>query len=163
MSSSFSETESVDRTPVAKDIFTYCTKEKIDTWHVVMHHDSKGIVDRVMCKACRSEHKYKKKTAAKAAPTSRSTLVRKVVSPAERSKVMSQGSFEEDWFKGVKSWGQKEVHKYDPKRHFALKEVLNHEVFGKGVVKGRRENKIDVLFQNGLKVLPSPRKPMIEH
>ncbi len=159
MSSQFNENEVLDRTPVAKDIFTYCTKEKTDTWHVVMNHDASGIVDRVLCKACRSEHKYRRKAIpAKAEARSRSTIVRKVVSPAERSKVLSKGSFEDDWFKCIKDWGDREVANYDPKRHFVIKEILRHEVFGKGIVKARRENKIDVLFQNGLKVLPSPAK-----
>jgi hypothetical protein len=156
MTEKFSEAELADRTPVAKEVFTHCTKEKIDTWHIVMNHDAKGYVNRVQCKACKSEHKYKK-LSTPAKPV-KAAAVRKVVSPSERAKVMNQGTFEQDWFAAIKKWGDKQVSDYDPKRHYILKEVLLHEVFGKGVVKGRRENKIDVLFQNGLKVLPSPSK-----
>ncbi len=155
MTNKFTESEMVDKTAVAKELFTYCTKEKIDTWHVVMNHDARGFVDKVLCKACKSEHKYRKTSVAAASPTKKSATVKKVVSPADRAKVVNSGSFEADWFKGIKVWGEKEVEGYDPKKHFALNHVLKHEVFGKGIVKSRRENKIDVLFQTGLKVLPS--------
>jgi hypothetical protein len=145
-----------DRTPVAADVFTYCTKEKIDTWHVVMNHNAAGIVDRVQCKSCRSEHRYK----VTAKVTSFATAVRK---PVVRSSSGAAGSasgskspeMEASWFQQIKAWGEKPVKAFDPATHFKKGEVFNHSVFGKGVVQTRRENKIDVLFTNGLKTLPS--------
>lgn len=147
-----------DRTPVAQDVFTYCTREKTETWHVVRNHDAKGIVERVVCKACGSEHRYRRATVAattKSGPTR--TLVRSA-SGATRSSGVSAASsqaLDETWFQGIKKWGEKPVKTFDPTVHFTNGEVFEHTVFGKGVVQSRRENKIDVLFKSGLKTLPS--------
>jgi len=149
-----------DRTPVAQDVFTYCTKEKIDTWHVVRNHNAKGIVDRVVCKACGSEHKYRAVAVAKvSAAAKRGTVTRTadghMRSPARAASTASSASLEDTWLKGLKKWGDKPVPGFDPASTFQAGEVFVHEVFGKGVVQTRRENRIDVLFQQGIKTLPS--------
>lgn len=143
-----------DRTPVAQDVFTYCTKEKIDTWHVVVHHDALGFVDRVQCKACKSSHKYRKLALAK--------VTRKKSPPgakaiAARVAKADPAAFQDEWLAGIKGWGEKPVRAYSPTIIFVKGEVVNHEVFGKGYIKARRDNRVDVVFQNGLKVLPSPK------
>jgi hypothetical protein len=140
-----------EKTPVASDIFTYCTREKIDTWHVVRNHNAKGIVDRVVCKACKSEHQYKVPKAW--VTTTKSTAKSRAAAAAP--KPMSLEVMNETWLKGLKKWGDKVVEKFDAKKSFNQGEVLNHDHFGKGVVQGRRENKVDVLFKEGIKILPS--------
>jgi hypothetical protein len=161
-----------DKTPVAQEVKTYCTREKTDTFHIVMNHDRMGYVDRVKCKACGSEHKYKK-TVVKAtvSSTPKTAFVRSnsgtlMVNPAapkssSASKGASRGSgsaqLEDSWFLKIKKWGEKPVRDYNPQENFDLNEVFKHEVFGKGAVQTRRENKIDVLFQVGLKTLPSKK------
>ena len=147
-----------DRTPVAQDVFTYCTKEKTDTWHVVRNHNGNGIVDRVICKSCGSEHKYRlAKAAAAPAKSTRSVVVRGSAPRASAPAAPSAGVLEATWFAGIKKWGEKPVACFDPETSFGPGDVFDHEVFGKGVVQTRRENKIDVLFKAGLKTLPSKR------
>lgn len=150
-----------DRTPVAQDLFTWCTKEKTETWHVVRNHNGNGIVERVICKACGSEHKYRLKlTSTREKPAGSRVIVRgsNSAAPAVSSKTL-----EETWMAGLKKWGAKPVKPFQVTLHFAVGEVLEHSVFGKGVVQTRRENKIDVLFQNGqMKTLPSATKPPLE-
>lgn len=138
-----------DKTPVAGDVFTFCTKEKIETWHVVRNHTPSGIVDRVVCKACKSEHKYKSKIAAAAALSSRK-LVKKAGGTLLSNTKPKVKSPEEVWFAAIKKWGEKPVESFDSARHLAVGEVFSHPSFGKGVVQARRENKIDVVFTNGL-------------
>ncbi len=156
-----------EKTPVAKDLFTLCTKEKVDTWHVVRNHNAQGIVDKVICKSCGSEHKYRApKAAAPARASSRSVILRSAsgallarptVAPtvAQTRADAGKSTLEETWFKGLKKWGTKEVSDFSPDTSYQAGEVFEHSVFGKGVVQARRENKIDVLFQIGLKTLPS--------
>ena len=58
-----------DRTPVARDLVTRCTRCKLELSHVVIFHNQEGIVEKVKCKTCGSEHKYrpdKKKAPSKA-------------------------------------------------------------------------------------------------
>ncbi|MBS1984063.1 MAG: hypothetical protein JST16_07810 [Bdellovibrionales bacterium] len=145
-----------DRTPVAQDIFTWCTKEKTETWHVVRNQGKDGIVDRVVCKACGSEHKYRRaaKTVTLTRAPGRNVIVR---NPQAASGGISSDAIETTWFAGVKKWGTKPVNNFDPGISFSVGEVVEHAVFGKGVVQTRRENKIDVLFKDGIKTLPSKR------
>jgi hypothetical protein len=150
-----------DKTPVAQEVKTYCTREKTDTFHLVMNHDRLGFVDRVKCKACGSEHKYKRQSVLKkpAAAPPRTIMVRTAAGAlTPQAKVEKKGAgalLEEEWFQKIKKWGAKPVKEFSVDEHFTVGEVLNHSVFGKGVVQTRRENKVDVLFQAGLKTLPS--------
>ena len=145
--------ENPDKTPVANDIFTYCTKEKIDTWHVVRNHNANGIVDRVVCKACKSEHKYRSQALAAVSGGAKKVAVKRVAGgPLGRPKAVAAPtkSLEEIWFSGVKKWGTKEVNPFDSNYHYKAGEVFDHASFGKGVVQLRRENKIDVLFASNV-------------
>ena len=156
----------IDRTPVAKDIFCFSPKEKAMTWHVVINHDANGYVDRVQCKVTGQVHKYKRQNkpaaAAKATSITRrapgsNVLLGKSVSSSAAKKMESSAVLEETWFAGIKAWGTKVVTNFDPAKSFEKRQVLEHAVFGKGVVQARRDNKIDVLFKEGVKTLPSPK------
>ncbi len=146
----------VDRTPVAQDIWCYSTKEKAFTWHVVVNHDKDGYVDRVECKVSKTIHKYKKEKTAKPDAKKRTVTRRK---PSSTQIIKTSATLEQSWFDGVKHWGDKVVKDFDPKKYFDEGEVLTHHVFGKGVVQKRRDNRIDVLFRNEIKTLPSVIKP----
>ncbi|MBW2561292.1 MAG: hypothetical protein JRE40_10625, partial [Deltaproteobacteria bacterium] len=68
-----------DRTPVAQNIATRCTKCKMELNHTVISHTMEGIVARVKCRTCGSEHKYhpeKKKAAPRAARSAGSTATK---------------------------------------------------------------------------------------
>ena len=147
----------VDRTPVAQDIWCYSTKEKAFTWHVVVNHDANGFVDRVQCKTSKTTHKYKRQnkeaTATKSKLTT-ATLTRR----ASPKAAETSANLEKIWFEGIKAWGQKVVPVYSPQQHYSAKDVLDHPTFGKGVVQARREHKIDILFQTGMKTLMSLEK-----
>ena len=147
-------TTNPDRTPVAHDVFTMCTKEKIKTFHVVMNHNTGGVVDRVQCKSCKSVHKYKSEAIARVMPvkssrTSRASTVSSVA-PSRSTEVLS-----ETWLAKLKTWGDRTPRDFDPAVSFIVGEVIQHVVFGKGVIEARRDNKVDVLFQAGVKTLPS--------
>ena len=140
----------IDRTPVAKEIWCYSTKEKTFTWHVVVNHDAKGFVDRVQCKTSGVIHKYKKQS--KTTTSAKKPSTRKVAPKAPVIDV------EAVWHKGVKNWGDKVVKNYTIENFYSPGEVIEHSSFGKGVVQGRRDNKIDTLFLTGMKTLVSIKK-----
>jgi len=151
----------VDKTPVAHELMCYNPKEKANTWHVVVNHDSKGYVDRVQCKVTGVIRKYKKQNVVKS-PAAAAKAIRKTA-PGETDangvrkpltfKVSRAEALEESWFKGVKAWRDKEVLAYSPETPFKAGDVLEHPNFGKGVVQLKRDNKIEVLFKSDLKVL----------
>lgn len=160
----------VDRTPVAQDIWCFSSKEKAFTWHVVLNHDAQGYVDRVQCKVSKSIHKYKRqnKSSGLASSSDRKVIRRDssgavVKAPSAKAiaaKAETSASLEQTWFEGIKNWGDKPVLTYSPDKFFDKNYVLEHAVFGKGVVQHRRDNKVDVLFKVGLKTLPNARKPL---
>ncbi len=155
------EQEKIDRTAVAQDIWCWSTKEKAFTWHVVVNHDANGIVDRVQCKVSKVIHKYKRmaKTTTSTKPATKSVTRKPSTAGAARAaaEAKSSAALEDLWFRGIKKWGEKPITKYDPKVTFQADEVVEHTTFGKGVVQARRDSRIDVLFQGGVKVLPSPK------
>lgn len=139
--------QDIDRTPVAKDIWCYSTKEKTFTWHVVVNHDENGFVDRVQCKVSKTIHKYRRQNK----PVS--TTLKKVVRKSSSSKAAPKLDFEELWYRGIRNWSTKVIKSYSPQTPLQNGDVFNHPNFGKGVVHARRDNKIDVLFKEGPKVL----------
>jgi hypothetical protein len=159
--------QDVDRTPVAHDIWCYSPKEKAFTWHVVVNHDAQGYVDRVQCKVSGYVHKYKRQNKTASASSSSSSVIRRnatgqtvgATSPkAKAASIENSASLEQSWFDGIKAWGDKPVLTYAPDKFWDKGDVLEHPVFGKGVVQVRRDNKVDVLFRVGLKTLPTARK-----
>jgi hypothetical protein len=163
-----------DRIPVAQDVFTYCTREKIETWHVVRNHNAQGTVDRVVCKSCKSEHNFirSKTSSLNTARSTSSGPARTIIrsssgtsssggsraAAAAASAAATAANQEESWFSGIKKWGDKAPKAYAPTTHFLIGDVVEHSVFGKGVVHVRRENKVEVLFKSGPKTLPSATK-----
>ncbi len=148
--------ENPDKTPVANDLFTYCTREKIDTWHIVRNHDAKGFVERVICKACGSEHKYRSAAMSAVASPNKKAAPKRSASSVQ-IPVKTDSQLRDMWLLGIKKWGAKEVNGFDATLSFRSGEVLEHKVFGKGVVQARRENRVDVLFELGMKTLPSAK------
>ena len=144
-----------ERTPVASDLFTLCTKEKIDTWHVVRNHNAMGIVDRVICKSCGSEHKYRSSAASAASSGVRKILRRPSSSSAAPTRSVN---LRDVWFEKLKLWGTKDPLSYAPDKSFAEGDVLKHSAFGRGAVSKLRGSRMDVLFESGMKVLPVKKK-----
>jgi|GEM_PF-305421 len=162
-----SEGKNIDKTPVAHDIWCYSPKEKAFTWHVVMNHDAQGYVDRVQCKVSGYPHKYKRQSKSASPASSTRKVIRRdssgnvVGAPSTRAKTAAMESsltLEQNWFDGIKAWGEKPVVIYAPDKFFDKGDVCEHAAFGKGVVQVRRDNKVDVLFKVGLKTLPTARK-----
>lgn len=147
-------TVDVDKTPVAKDIWCYSPREKAFTWHVVVNHDINGYVDRVQCKVTGTIHKYKRQNKA----SSSSSTVKKTLTRSAKTKVAVPAvDLETLWYNGIKEWGSKVVKTYSPQNPLQKGDVLEHPIFGKGVVQARRDNKIDVLFKAGPKTLLSAK------
>jgi ribosomal protein L44E len=141
--------ESVDKM-VGKEVEAYCGKCKADTWHVVtvVKNDK---ISKVICKICNATHAYKtpdKETPkAKAASTSarrRTTTGTKRVS----------GRGKKDWGTLVGQIEDKQVADYALSGEFSSTPAIRHKNFGVGVItKVLAKDKIEVLFQEGTKIL----------
>ena len=136
-----------DRTPVAKTVATMCSKCKLELNHVVLVHNKDGIVEKVKCNTCGSEHKYRpeKKTTGKKAPAKRGTRKKKL-DPAEIF-----GNLDE-------KFKDKNPVPYNMSESFNEKDVIDHKVFGKGFITSLpTSQQIEVAFIDGTRTLACNR------
>jgi len=134
-------TNDKDRTPVAQNVFTMCTKCEMELNHVVVAQNARGTVERVKCLTCGTEHKYRsdKKKAPKRT-AKKSTLVRKV----DFTKVF------EDLAEKFKD---KQALPYSMSGSFKKDDVIDHKTFGVGIVTNVSSDKMEVAFHDGPRAL----------
>ncbi len=132
-----------DKTPVAENMVTLCRKCKMELSHVVIAHNAEGIVARVKCRTCGSEHKYSpyKKPSRKTVTTSKnSTRTRKTDYAEEFQKLAEK-------YKDTKP-----VH-YSMSGSYRAEDVVDHQKFGVGIVMNVSYQKMEVAFPGGLRIL----------
>ena len=135
----------IDRTPVAKDIITDCSRCKLELNHIVVRHNTKGIVDRVKCHTCGFEHKYKPVKKKAAATKKRKSPTRKK-SPEKQYEALM-----------AKNIDVVPV-PYSMKASFSESDVIDHKTFGKGIITETSFERIEVLFKDGAKTLAADKK-----
>jgi hypothetical protein len=103
-----------------------------------------GVVDRVKCHTCGFEHKYKpvkKKTDG----TKRKSAMKKRPSGKEYEALMELNV-------------DKTPIPYTISSSFNDGEIIEHKTFGKGIVTGISYERVEVLFQDGIKTLAANKK-----
>ena len=137
--------DDIDRTPVARDIVTVCSRCKLELNHIVVRHNAEGIVDRVKCHTCGFEHKYKPVKKKAEGTKKRKTAVRKK-SPEKEYQTLMEKNIDVVPVQ------------YNMKASFGKGKVIDHKTFGKGIVLETSFERIDVLFQEGVKTLAADKK-----
>jgi hypothetical protein len=138
---------------VGENIDAYCLKCKLVLAHLILFKVD-GVVNRVKCKTCGAEHKYrgtmpgvKKKAAVRAPVTVRAkkTVTAKVTvndAPLQwdlKSRNMPPGT---------------PIRSYSIKETFKVNHVINHPVFGVGFVEKVVSDKgISVLFHDSVRLM----------
>ena len=136
-----------DRTPVARDLVTRCTRCKLELNHVVVFHNLEGIVEKVKCKTCGSEHKYrpdKKETPAKTPRKKKRTATRKE-------------DFAKEFQELYEKFNEKEPLQYGIAGLFKKDDVIDHKIFGMGIVRNVNYQKMEVAFFEGPRTLACGR------
>jgi hypothetical protein len=106
-------------------------------------------VVRVQCNTCNGIHNYKpaaEKTAAKSAAP------RKAAAP-RKSRKDPGAADREEWETLYPAMKREQAIAYQMTGKYRLKDLVEHPVFGLGVVKSVVPNKVEVLFQEGKKLL----------
>jgi hypothetical protein len=132
-----------DHTPIAQELVTKCTKCKLELNHVVLFHNPEGIVARVQCKICGSEHKYrpdKKKAPVKAPKKKKRTVIKKE-------------DFAKTFEKLAEKFKEKKPVNYSMSGSFKTDDVIDHKTFGKGIVTSVSYGKMGVAFSEGPRLL----------
>ncbi|MBL7664861.1 MAG: hypothetical protein JNM93_06985 [Bacteriovoracaceae bacterium] len=123
-----------------KDVLSYCGKCKLTLSHLIMAMDGSKIV-RVQCNTCKSVHGHKS-AATSSAKKSTTTRTRAPTVPLATI-----------WKEAMTNSKKKSV-PYTIQGKFQLGDIVEHKIFGPGVVHSIVDNnKIEVLFQSEIKTL----------
>lgn len=133
----------IDKTPVAKNLFTKCAKCKMELEHIVVAHNAEGMVERVRCLTCEGDHKYRprKKAVKNKAPARRKNQRIIEEDPARDFLKLSE-----------KIEGQKKL-PYTMGGSFKADDVIAHPTFGMGIVVGTTSKKMEVIFEDKPRIL----------
>jgi hypothetical protein len=134
-------TKDKDRTPVAQNVITLCTKCEMELNHLVVAHNGKGKVERVKCLTCETEHKYhpdKKKAPRKA---------------AKKSPVTQKVDFAKTFEELAEKFKDKKPLPYSMSGSFKKDDVIDHKTFGMGIVTNASYDKMEVAFYDGPRFL----------
>lgn len=134
-------TKHKDKTPVAQNVMTVCTKCEMELSHVVVAHNAAGIVERVKCHTCGSEHKYRPEKKRAARKTSKKTIRTEEVDPIKIFERLAQ------------KFKEKEPLPYRMSGSFKSDDVIDHRSFGMGIVMSASHDKMEVAFSDGPRTL----------
>jgi len=135
--------EEIDKTPVAKAMVTRCKKCKLELRHVVISHNKEGIVSKVKCNTCGSEHRYyseKKRLATKK-------------KKEEAAEVAEKNRQAQKYARLLELNQSKKAKTYCMSENYRDNDVLDHKTFGKGIITKVNYQKMDVLFETGFRLL----------
>lgn len=128
-----------------------CTRCRDLTNHRIVAMVGEQIV-RVECNTCGGVHNYRKPAEPKAAAVKRTTLKKE---PVPRKARIDPGAADlEEWELLRPAMDRDRAIAYDMGGKYRVKDLMDHPVFGLGVVKGvLGGSKVEVLFQTGKKLL----------
>jgi len=133
----------IDKTPVAGAIVTRCAKCKLELRHVVVSHNREGIIAKVKCNTCGSEHRYypaKKRLAAKKKKEEAARVAKKNREAEKYTRLLEQNQ-------------DKKAKIYCMSENYSDNDVIDHKTFGKGIITKVNHKKMDVLFETGFRLL----------
>ncbi len=126
---------------VGDEIEARCNKCKLDTVHVITAIDGVKI-KKVMCKICLAYHAYK--------PAEGSGEDTKKEPATKRPR---RGRRKKDWATLVADIDDNSLPKYRITEDYSTSPGVRHPKFGIGVITNVFDNKIEVVFQDGIKNL----------
>jgi hypothetical protein len=130
---------------VGGDALSYCTKCKMELAHVIVSMlDSQPA--KVICKTCKSEHKFRKAPGARASKSSSTRLSK----PSTATQVVRAAEYWEQKMREAKKVGRP----YAISDTFQVGDVVEHSKFGPGIVETVvSPGKVTVFFRDGEKTL----------
>lgn len=137
-----------DTVPIAGELVTRCTKCKLELRHTVLTHNAEGIVARVKCNTCGGEHKYyseKQRLLAKKKKEKAALAAKKDLERERYARLLEQNQ-------------DKKTLPYEMFKKYSEHDIIKHKTFGTGIITTAYSQKIDVLFETGVRILACNRK-----
>jgi hypothetical protein len=120
---------------VGQEIEAYCGRCRMDRIHRVVAQDPDGTIRRIICAMCNSYRNHRQTQEKQSQPRA-----------AKRETTRASSRIPEDFGQPSRTYNMRE--------NFEVGEVISHPMFGVGKVMTIRDNnKIEVKFSSGLKVL----------
>jgi hypothetical protein len=143
-----------DHAGVGTHIVTRCSKCDHGVNHVVVAHGADGMVARVKCIVCGSEHNYKKTTSVSRASTRSSSSAKSGVKDHPTPTRFNVKLWEE-----AKATTKNKVPiEYAVNKTFEKDTLIYHSTLGEGVIMKAYDHKIEVIFSSDIKSLVHNRK-----
>jgi hypothetical protein len=138
---------------VGENIDAYCLKCKLLLAHVVLFKVD-GVVNRVKCKTCGAEHKYRMLPAVKKPADARAPgVARAAKKPAAAKVTVNDAPLQWD-LKSRNMPKGTSIRNYLVEENYKVKDVINHPKFGVGFVeKVATDKSIYVLFNDSVKLM----------
>jgi hypothetical protein len=131
-----------EKNTIGKDITSYCGKCKVGRDHTIMTMEGETIA-KVRCKMCGSMHKFTNPLDAQ-----------KVRKPRVKKGAGETATTETIWAAGLAQAKGKE-HDYSMASKYRIGDIVNHQMFGKGIVVKLYVNKCDMLFKDRERLMAS--------
>jgi hypothetical protein len=138
---------------VGENIDAYCLKCKLVLAHVIMFKVD-GVVNRVKCKTCGAEHKYRgTKPGVKKAAAVRSPGTGRVKKPAVAKEAVNNAPLQWD-LKSRNMPPETTIRDYTIKDTYKVNQVINHPTFGVGFVeKVASDKSVFILFNDAVRLM----------
>lgn len=139
---------------VGELIDAYCLRCKLTLSHVVLF-EMGGVIQKVKCRTCGAEHKYRgpKPEMKPGAARLRGVKVGRRVSASPSAKSEQRKPTLQEWTrKCEKIKDEGDIRAYDFQKSFQAGDVIRHPTFGIGFVERLlSETRMDVLFEDALR------------
>jgi hypothetical protein len=132
---------------VAKSFYTFCKKCNTDRYHMVQNHPTPSSA-KMKCEVCGKVQTWKPpKTASQKAAIKKEGVQRK-----------ARNTHKDQWELFLQNHGSAPEVEYNTKKKFEPNSVVKHPKFGRGFVKEVMTDKIEVLFEDEVKLLMHNRQ-----
>jgi hypothetical protein len=130
----------LEKYTAGENIASHCTKCKQFLDHAIVAMDGETIA-KVKCKTCGGTHKYRS-----AEDAAKTRTPRKKEDPTRTAEVLWENCLAE-------AKGKERI--YDMGGKYRVGDIVDHRVFGKGIVRKTYLNKCDVLFKDKERLMAS--------
>ena len=131
---------------IGQDVDSYCTKCMMDLYHTVVAKVD-GKIKRVKCNTCGGQHNYRP-------PKGETDGTKRIQKMRNVSQPKVTLTPEKEWEAAILDKDISNPLTYNPKNFLDINDIINHKLFGIGIVISERaNNKVMVQFRSGLKVL----------
>lgn len=141
---------------VGGDVDAYCTKCRMMLGHTVLAMVGDKIA-RVRCNTCMGEHAFRAyppgTKAPKAEPKPRAAAAGRSAGTTARTRATREKAEVRPFEELFADRDTSEARTYSPRERFEDGDLISHPTFGLGLVRGARQDKVDVIFKAGEKVL----------